>query len=146
MAARLSDRIAGAILFALAIWYWFTAGDYTIAFGDPAGPSLFPRIVAFPLGLFALFLVIRPDPNPEWFRWPQALGQIGTIIALLVYPFILEPLGFPLSTMLISVVLSKILGGSWLQSVLCGIAIGLGLYVLFNFGFDLPLPVGPIFG
>ena len=48
--------------------------------------------------------------------------------------------------MLITLVLAKILGGSWLQSVLCGLVVGFGLFFLFDYGFDLPLPIGPIFG
>lgn len=143
---RVSDRVAGAILFALAIWYWWTAGTYTVAYGDPAGPTLFPRIVAFPLGLFSLYLVLRPDPDPEWVRWPQAMHQVATVATLFVYPVIIEPLGFPISTVLATAVLAKILAATWLQAVLCGLVTGFGLYFLFNFGFGLPLPTGPIFG
>ena len=42
--------------------------------------------------------------------------------------------------------LGRILGGSWLQSVISGLVIGFGLFFIFDFIFDLPLPVGPIFG
>ena len=143
MAGRLSDRIAGALLLALAIGYWITAGEYTVSFGDPAGPSLFPRIIAVPLGLLALFPIFKPDPNPEWFRWPQAAGQLATVALLFIYPLVLEPLGFPLATTLTTIGLAKILGATWLQAVLCGIVVGFGLYALFNFGFGLPLPLAP---
>ena len=146
MSGRLSDRLAGIVLLVLAVWYWITAGDYTVAFSDPAGPSLFPRVIAVPLGLLALFPILKPDPDPEWFHWPQALGQAGTVATLLIYPLMLEPLGFPLATTIGTTVLSRILGGSWLQAVVCGLVVGFGLYVLFNFGFGLPLPAGPIFG
>ena len=36
MNARLSDRIAGAIVVALAIAMWIVSGSYTVAYGDPA--------------------------------------------------------------------------------------------------------------
>lgn len=146
MAGRWSDRVAGTILLALAVWYWIAAGGYTVAFSDPAGPSLFPRMIAVPLGLLALYPILRPDPDPSWLRWPQALGQAATLATLLLYPFILEPMGFPLATTLATAALSRILGGTWLQAVMCGLVVGFGLYVLFNYGFGLPLPVGPIFG
>ncbi|MEF2553738.1 tripartite tricarboxylate transporter TctB family protein [Aurantimonas sp. A2-1-M11] len=146
MSIRIGDRIAGAILLALAIAHFIAAGSFTVAFGDPAGPALFPRIVAVPLGLFSLFLLLRPDPDVRWFRWPQAAGQFGTLAVLLAYPIVLEPLGFPLATTLATIVLSKILGGTWLQATATGLVVGFGLFFLFDAGFGLPLPAGPIFG
>jgi putative tricarboxylic transport membrane protein len=144
--ARLSDRIAGAILLALAIWYFIDAGSYAVEFGDPAGPVLFPRAVAVPTAIFALLLILRPDPDPVWIRWPHVIAQLATLAILVVYPLTIEPLGFPLSTTLAAALLSRILGGSWLASVLCGLAMGFGLFFLFDWGFGLPLPKGPIFG
>ena len=146
MTARLSDRIAGALLLALAVWYWIEAGSYTVEFGDPAGPSLFPRVVAVPTALLAAVLIVRPDPDPVWFRWPHVRGQIATVVILFAYPLLIEPMGFPLSTALGSALLARILGGSWLQSVISGLAMGFGLFFLFDRGFGLPLPTGPIFG
>jgi putative tricarboxylic transport membrane protein len=146
MDARMSDRIAGAIFLALAVWCWITASEYAVDFSDPAGPALFPRMIAFPLGLLSLFLIVRPDPNPSWLKWPQAAGQLATIVVLLSYPMLLEPVGFPLATILATLVLAKILGANWLQAAVCGIAVGFGVFILFDWGFGLPLPVGPIFG
>lgn len=143
---RLGDRIAGGLLFVLSIWYFYQAGSFDVAFGDPAGPALFPRMVAIPLGLLSLFLLVRPDPDVVWVEWPQAIGQIACIAVLFGYPLILEPAGFPIATLIATLVLSKILGGTWLQAVATGVVVGFGLYFLFNFGFGLPLPVGPIFG
>ena len=146
MPARLSDRIAGAILLVLAIWYFILAGSYTVGFGDPAGPSLFPRIVAVPVGLLSLVLILRPDPDPVWFRWPHAAAQVATVVVLFAYPALIEPIGFPLATILAAALLARILGGTWLQSVLSALAIGFGLFFLFDWFFGLPLPTGPIFG
>lgn len=144
--ARLSDRIAGAILFALAVWYWWKAGSYQVDFGDPAGPSLFPRVVAVPFALFALIIMLRPDPNPIWLRWPTAAKQAGALVVLFGYPMAIQPLGFPIATVVACLPLSLILGGSLLQALLTSLAIGLGLYFLFDGIFGLPLPPGPIFG
>lgn len=146
MSARLSDRLAGAIILALAIWYWIAAGTYTVTYGDPAGPSLFPRAIAVPMGLFAAFLIVRPDPDPVWVRWPHVLRQIGTLVILFAYPLLIEPLGFPLSTTIGALLLARILGGTWLQSVAGGLLMGFGLFFLFDAIFGLPLPTGPIFG
>jgi putative tricarboxylic transport membrane protein len=146
VAGRLSDRVAGAILFALAVWFWWEAGTYKVAFGDPAGPSLFPRVVAVPFALLALVLIVRPDPDPDWLKWPAAAKQFGALIVLFGYPMAIQPLGFPIATFLACLPLSMILGGSWLQATLASLGIALGLYFLFDGLFGLPLPPGPIFG
>ena len=146
MTARLSDRVAGAILLAVAVWYWIDAGNYAVDFGDPAGPSLFPRAVAVPTALLAAVLIVRPDPDPLWFRWPHVVAQAATVVVLFGYPLLIEPMGFPLSTTLGATLLARILGGGWLQSVVSGLLMGFGLFFLFDWVFGLPLPTGPIFG
>lgn len=144
--SRLSDRIAGAFLLALAIWYWVEAGSYMVRFGDPAGPSFFPRVVAVPMGLFALFLVIKPDADPVWFRWPQVLAQLMTLGVLVGYPLLIEPVGYPISTLVATMLLARILGATWLHALVLGLAVGFGLFFLFDIFFGLPLPTGPLFG
>lgn len=144
--ARISDRVAGALLLAFAIWYWIQAGTYVVSYGDPAGPSFFPRLIAVPLGLFSLFLIVKPDPEPFWFRWPHVIGQLATLAVLITYPLVIEPLGFPLSTFLGTAILARILGGTWLQSLTVGAGVAAGLYGVFDLIFGLPLPLGPVFG
>jgi putative tricarboxylic transport membrane protein len=146
MTRGLTDRIAGAILLALAIWYWREAAEYRVMFGDPAGPSLFPRVVAVPMGLFALIILLRPDPNPEWPGLPAALRQLAALVVLFGFPLLIKPLGFPAATFLAVVPLGLILGGSLLQTVLSGLGLAAGLFWLFDRVFGLPLPPGPLFG
>lgn len=143
---HLSDRVAGTILFVLAIWYWWQAGSYAVSFGDPAGPSLFPRVVAVPLALFSLALIFRPDPDPVWLRWPAAVKQIGAVVVLFAFPMMIEPLGYPVATFAACLPLALILGATWLQATLTSLATGAGLYFLFDGVFGLPLPAGPFFG
>lgn len=143
---RWSDRVAGAILLALALWYWWEAGSYQVAFGDVAGPSLFPRVVAVPFALLALAILLKPDPDPVWLRWPAAARQAGALAVLIGYPLAIEPLGFPIATFLACLPLSLVLGASWLQATLSALAIALGLFFLFDGVFGLPLPPGPLLG
>ena len=144
--SHLSDRIAGTILLVVAVLYWWHAGSYAVSFGDPAGPSLFPRVVAVPFGLLSLYLILRPDPDPMWLQWPQAARQVALLAVLVLYPLAIEPMGFPISTFLGTLLLAIILGATWLQAVLTGLGVGLGLFFLFDGFFGLPLPPGPIFG
>lgn len=143
MTARLSDRIAGVIFVALALWYGSTAGDFSVSFGDPVGPALFPQLLAIPMGLLALVLIVRPDPDPVWFRGPAALRQGVLLAVLLGYPLAIEPLGFPLSTFLGTAFLARVLGGTWLQAAASGLVVGPGLFILFDVLLGLPLPLAP---
>lgn len=144
MTARLSDRIAGAIFLALALWYGTKAGDFSVSFGDPVGPARFPQLLAIPMGLLALIILVRPDPNPVWVRsWPAAMRQLTLLMVLLVYPLAIEPLGFPLSTFIATSLLVRVLGGDWLQAALAGLVIGPGLFVTFDMLLGLPLPFAP---
>ena len=142
MAAGWSDRIAGVILLALAIAYWWLANNFQEAFGDPVGPSAFPKLIAIPMGLFALFMIVRPEPNPTWIT-PGALRQGLTLATLLLYPALIEPLGFPLSTFLGSLAFSRLMGGTWLQAVLTALGLGIGLFLVFDSLLGLHLPLLP---
>jgi putative tricarboxylic transport membrane protein len=137
-----SDRLAGLALLALAIAYGVTASGYEAFIGDPLGPAVFPLVIAIPLGLFSLYLIVRPDPEPDWARGRPLLMQALSVITLLLYAYLLEPLGFVVSTFLAVVVLASLLGARPAQAGAAGGAIAVVLYVLFNNLLGLPLPAG----
>ena len=146
MTRGLSDRIAGAILLVLAIAYGLAATKFQVSFGDPVGPAAFPRLIAVPTALFALALLIRPDPDPVW-KAAAGVRQILTVAVLFAYPFVIEPLGFPLSTAIGAALLARLLGASWGSSAVLGVALGFGLFAIFDTLLGLPLPFGPdLFG
>ena len=143
MSRRLSDRVAGAIILALAVWYYWVSTGFRESFGDPVGPAAFPQMVAVPTGLFALFLILRPDPDPSWLHRPGIWRQLGALATLLAYPPLILPLGFPAATFLGVVVLARIIGAGWLAAVVTGLLVGPGLYVIFDPLLGLPLPLRP---
>lgn len=143
MTKGLSDRIAGAVILALAAWYWWVAEGFSESFGDPVGPAAFPQMVAVPTAAFALFLILRPDPDPVWIHVPGVWRQLATVATLFAYPYLIEPLGFPAATFLAGAALSRVLGAGWLAAALTGAALGPGLYILFDPLLGLPLPLLP---
>lgn len=138
-----SDRIAGAVLAALAAWIWWKAGSFQIAFGDPVGPSVFPRLVAAPMALCAAVLIVAPDAAPRWPGAGALMRQGAALTALAAYPALLVPLGFPLATAAAVAALARTLGAGWLQGAAAGAAMGVGLWVVFDPGLGLPLPLLP---
>lgn len=141
----MSDRLTGLLIAALAIWYGWTANNFEEGFGDPVGPSAFPKLLAVPMGLFALYLIVRPDPEPAWPRGNPLLRQLGMLASLIIYPLILEPLGFPLATALAVFVMAVLLRGTRNAAAISAVAISLGLFVAFDQVLGLHLPMLPSF-
>jgi putative tricarboxylic transport membrane protein len=137
-----SDRLTGLVLLLLAVAYGVTASSYEAMIGDPLGPAVFPLVVAIPFGLFSLYLILRPDPEPDWARGRPLLMQVLSVLTLLLYAWLLEPLGFIVSTFIAVVVLGWLLGARLGQAGAGGAGIAVGLYLLFNNLLGLPLPAG----
>jgi putative tricarboxylic transport membrane protein len=139
----MSDRIAGLIFLVLSIWYGVTAGNYEASFGDPLGPAAFPQMLAAPAGLFSLYMILRPDPDPEWVAGAPAVRQLATLAVLVAYAFLLEDLGFVLATALGVALLGRLLGSGWGKSAVSGVVMSVGLFVVFDNLLGLPLPLYP---
>jgi putative tricarboxylic transport membrane protein len=137
-----SDRLAGLALLLLAVAYGVTASGFQSSFGDPLGPAMFPLVLAIPLGLLSLYLIVRPDPEPEWARGRILLKQALALIAFVAYAYLLEPLGFIVASVLAVAALGWLLGARLWQSASAGLAIALVLFLLFNNLLGLPLPAG----
>lgn len=138
----MSDRLTGLALLALAVAYGVAAGGYQAMIGDPLGPAVFPLALAVPLGLLSLYLIVRPGPGPDWPRGRALLKQGLTLVAFVAYAYLLEPLGFLVSTFLAVVVLGGLLGARLWQAGAAGVAIAVVLFVLFDTLLGLPLPAG----
>lgn len=139
----MSDRIAGLIFLALSIWYGLTAGNYEASFGDPLGPAAFPQMLALPAALFSLYMIVRPDPDPDWVGGAPAVRQLATLAVLIAYAFVLEDLGFVLATSLGVALLGRLLGSDWVKSAISGVVMSVGLFVVFDILLGLPLPLYP---
>jgi putative tricarboxylic transport membrane protein len=137
-----SDRLTGLLLLALAVAYGVTAGGYEAIIGDPLGPAVFPIVLAIPLGLLSLCLILRPDREPAWPTGAALLKQILALVAFVAYAYLLEPLGFVVSTFVAVVVLGWLLGARLLEAGAAGVGIAVVLFVLFDTLLGLPLPAG----
>jgi putative tricarboxylic transport membrane protein len=98
--------------------------------------------LAVALGLLSLYLIVRPDAEPAWPRGRALLKQVLTLVAFVAYAYLLEPLGFVVSTSLAVMVLGWLLGARIWQAGAAGVAIALVLFVVFDTLLSLPLPAG----
>lgn len=139
------DRILGLVLLTLAVAYGWGAFNFPVAFAGPesVGPATFPKILAFIVGACSLYMLVKPDTLEEGFEY-KALPELLLVLAVLVlYVFLMEPLGFVLSTAFMVAVLCWRMGVKPLYAGVTGIVSSTLVFLLFHFGLALPLPIGP---
>jgi putative tricarboxylic transport membrane protein len=113
-------------------------------FADPVGPRAFPLMLAGIMALVLIFLAVRPSgERPEW---PSGAvwRKIGMAAASLVaYAYLLEPLGYLLSTTGIMVGLGLLFGAPVGRSALASAVLVIALYFVFSDLLGLYLPPFP---
>ncbi len=141
-----SDRIFGLVALFVALAYIASATQIQTSFlADPVGPRAFPILVGAVAALSALAMIVRPDPDPAW---PTGRTWISLAVAVLVlvgYAYTLKPLGFIVPTAIAAGVLSYQLSPRPVAAAVTGVALSVGLFVLFRYALGLgliPLPKG----
>jgi putative tricarboxylic transport membrane protein len=148
---RRLDRFLGVSLLGAGVGIFGAARRFTVGFlVDPVGPRALPYLVAGIFAVGGVSLLVRRGPGPEDSSAPTGPGasfasQGLCAGALLLYAVSIPMLGFLASTVLATSALSRIFGGRWLAGLGVGLALGLGLYGLFSYGFGLDLPPGSLF-
>jgi putative tricarboxylic transport membrane protein len=140
----MGDRLFGALGLALAAFFIWQATTIQESFiQDPVGPKTFPIIIGMLLGIASLVIMLRPDPKPDW----PALGRLGEIagavIVMVAYAYALPELGFIIATTLASAYLTWRLDSTPLHAIAAGVAIAIGIYVVFHLILGLSLAKGP---
>jgi putative tricarboxylic transport membrane protein len=137
------DRVLGGLLILLAAGAAWHAQTLVVPFAaDPVGPRAFPTIVAAVLGLSGLALMIRPGPvTTEFGAWPRA---VAIALASLVYPLLLQPLGFVPATALLCFVCALAFRARPVGAAVSAVITAVAFFVLLDRLLDLPLPRGPL--
>jgi putative tricarboxylic transport membrane protein len=140
----MSDRLFGGItlLLALAFIAGATQIEAALIF-DSLGPRVFPIIIGVILAISSAFLLLRPDPEPDWPAARRVVEIAVALVVMLAYTFLLEPLGFVLATAVASALLSWRLGAPLAIAGSSGVGIAVGIYVVFHLILGLSLARGP---
>ena len=138
------DRLLGLFLFVLALAYGWGAQQWPEPFGsqETVGPNTFPTILAIALALGSLALMFKPEPNSEW-PVGKSILEIGyAVVALFAYAFLMEPLGFVISTFFAVTFIAWRMGAKIKPAAVIALGCAIGVFLLFNNLLDLPLPLG----
>jgi putative tricarboxylic transport membrane protein len=141
-----ADR-AGAIVTTVVGLFLIWQGNLLPAGEGAPGPGFFPICTGAGLVVLSVVLLIRPtvkttirDLFPLWDKFKPV---IEVQLVLVLYAFLLEPLGFILSTSALFLVLLQYHERSnWFFAVLLSVVSTSGSYWLFSKLFDVPLPKG----
>lgn len=139
------DVIFGSLLIPLGIAV--IIGSIRLKLGTPLHPQsgFFPFLAGFLLIALSLILFIR-----GWLgrgERHQPLGELRNVIILVAclggYVAVLEPLGYVLSTILISAAVLRSMGvTSWKVLSLGSLILSVGAYLLFRWILGIELPAG----
>ncbi|MBY6071032.1 tripartite tricarboxylate transporter TctB family protein [Marinobacter salsuginis] len=140
----LGDRILGLGLLVLAVAYGWAAQQWPEPFGgaETVGPETFPTMLAVVLVAGSLYLMIKPDSDAQWPIGKSAFELMVSLVVLVVYTLLLEPLGFVIATTLAVGTLSWRMGAAPKPAFLTGLLSAVVVFVLFNYGLSLSLPAG----
>ena len=140
-----SDRIFGGIGVLLAVFFIWQATRIELSFiSDPVGPRTFPIIIGIILGVSSLVVLLRPDTEPDWPAARRLLDLAVSVAVLIAYAMLLPDLGFVIATALAAAYLAWRLGTHPLWSVVAGVLISAGIYVIFHLVLGLSLARGPL--
>jgi putative tricarboxylic transport membrane protein len=139
-----SDRIFGLVAALVALAYIVSATQIQTSFlADPVGPKVFPIGIGVIAALSAMFLVFRPDPEPEWPLARTFLALGFSVMVLVAYAYALKPLGFLLPTAIVAAILSYQISPRARFAAITGISLSVGLFLIFRFALGLGLVAFP---
>ena len=139
----INERIFGVISFIVACGYIYVASLTQLSFiSDPVGPKTFPYIIGSIFAVSSLFLIFKPEFNPQWPSLYKFLEIIFVTIILIVYAYSLPVIGFVISTLIATFILSWRLGAKVTEAIIFGAVISFGIYFLFRTILGLSLAKG----
>ena len=133
-----SDRIFGLVMLITAVAYLAAASQIqTNMFSGEFLPKLFPFLIGITAAICSLYIVFKPDPDPDWPAGATWGNMALAVLTLAIYAVMLAPLGFILPTAIAAAILSYQISPNARNAALSGVGLSLGLFVLFKYALGL---------
>lgn len=140
----MSDRMLGVVGLLLAAFYVWRATIIELSFiSDPVGPKAFPFMIAIIVAISSAVFIWKPDPSPEWPAFGRMFEILMAAAVMVAYAMALSEAGFVASTAIAAAYLAWRLGAGPVQAIVAGIAISVGIYIVFHLILGLSLARGP---
>jgi hypothetical protein len=143
------DLFSAVALFVFSLAFGLQTSRYPLGDLKRVGPGFFPLVLAVLLGILSLILFLGSFPHRRaetTISWPEQWGGIvGVLIALFAYGFLLNYLGFSLTTFLFSLCLLKYgYPRKWFLPFAGALATTLLGLLIFQIWLGTPFPAGII--
>jgi putative tricarboxylic transport membrane protein len=112
------------------------------------GQGFFPWWISAVIVSFALILLVQaltsPPSAPR--EGPERIAKVAALLVVLAaYTFLLEPVGYPLSTFLLILYMLRGMDPQrWSVALSMAVITAVGSYVVFAIWLSVPLPRGPL--
>lgn len=141
----MSDRIFALAWLAACLTVAVQMYSLDVPFAyEPVGPKVFPIALAMLMAVCCLVMLFRPDTAVEWPARAVLAKSALLVAALLLYALLFSRLGFPLSTIAMVFVVSRLFGASLKSASISAVLIGVLSFVLFDRVLDVALPLGQL--
>ena len=145
----LANRIISLILLVFSVLVWMGANNFPASNGQGLGPDFFPKVTAIVLGFLAILLFFRKENNEESvFSFSRSAVPlfVSGIVALVLYVFVIEIIGFTISTILLTFCWMWLMGiRKWITLIAASILISVGIGAVFEYLLFVPIPHGILY-
>lgn len=139
----MSDRVFSLFWLAVCALIVLQMWNLAVPFAyEPVGPKAFPILLAVLMAVCCVLLIINPATDTHWPELPVLRKGVALLAVLLAYGYFFETLGYPVASVLMVLVVSRLFGGGWWSSFLSAISIGVFGYLIFDRLLEVSLPLG----
>lgn len=157
------SNLIGAIVFiVLGIWAWIQTTSFQEVNNTAVQPSAFPQIMIVGMEIFSIVLLIQSiirlagtmkedDPLAEPAASIDFIHDKGvrygliTVLLCVFYVAMFETLGYVIVSAIVGIVIMFLIGKrNWLQMLLVGILVPLGMWLVFYKVLTVNIPMGPL--
>lgn len=141
------ETVFSAFLCIVSAFIFYSSTQFNMAFigNSGLGPDFFPKVIAVILFILSAMLFVGSIKNKDKksIYNPNVKYTFMVIFAFAVYIFLIDRIGYLISTVIFAFVVITILKSkSKILNIIFAIAFPIALYLLFTYAFKVSLPTG----
>lgn len=139
------EKIFAILVILISSQIYYMASNFNLNFIGTSGlgPQFFPKIISIILIILGIILFITSKKDNEKFDFKKSSYTFLIIFVFGIYIYIINKLGYLISTILFAfIVISILKNTSLLTRILYSVIFSISLYALFTYLFKVSLPEG----
>ncbi len=139
------EKIFAIFMIIISAQTYYLANNFDLNFIGTSGlgPEVFPKVISIILFVLGIILFITSKNKNEKIYVYNSQHTFSIIFTFGIYIYVLEKLGYLISTILFAFAVMSILKNtSYKTRIIYSIVFTVGLYILFTYLFRVSLPKG----